>query len=267
MRLVALLCSMFCASLSFAQNQPGWQLIWSDEFDGPFNTPPDAVRWGYDLGATGWGNNELENYTSARENAYLDGEGHLIITARRTGTGGYSSARLKTQGKFTVLYGKVEARIKIPFGQGIWPAFWMLGSDIDTVHWPACGEIDVMENIGREPSTVHGSAHGPGYSGGNPITAAYSLPGGQKFADDFHTFAVIWTPESIEFLVDAVPYLKTTPATLPAGTEWVYRKPFFLLLNLAVGGNWPGNPDSTTQLPQQMIVDHVRVYRRAGVHH
>jgi beta-glucanase (GH16 family) len=241
--------------------QSHWQLVWSDEFNGPANSAPDTSKWTYDLGATGWGNNELENYTDSLENAHLDGSGNLVIRAVRTAAGGYTSARLKTKGKYTVTYGKIEARIKIPSGHGVWPAFWMLGSDFDTVGWPKCGEIDIMENIGGEPSVVHGSLHGPGYSGSSPVTSTFTLPAGQLFSSGFHTFSVVWTPEGIEYFVDGVSYLKVSPATIPAGTAWVFTKPFFLLLDVAVGGNWPGSPDSTTQFPQELTVDYVRVYK------
>lgn len=242
-------------------HQSDWQLVWSDEFNGPANSAPDTSKWSYDLGATGWGNNELENYTDSLENAHLDGKGNLVIRAVRTAAAGYTSARLKTQGKFAVMYGKIEARMKIPFGHGVWPAFWMLGSDFDTAGWPKCGEIDIMENIGGEPSVIHGSLHGPGYSGSSPVTSTFTLPAGQVFSSEFHTYSVVWTPEGIEYYVDDLPYLKVSPATIPAGTAWVFTKPFFLLLNVAVGGNWPGTPDSTTQFPQELVVDYVRVYK------
>src|SRR5438552_14367198 len=137
-----------------------WRMVWHDEFAGPANEPPDRAKWTYDLGATGWGNAELENYTNSTNNAALDGEGHLVIQAIAA-NGGYTSARLKTEGIAAFTYGRIEARIKLPFGQGIWPAFWMLGSDIGTVGWPRCGEIDIMENIGKEPAMVHGTVHGP----------------------------------------------------------------------------------------------------------
>src|SRR5215471_17585485 len=165
-----------------------WRLVWSDDFDGPANSAPNRTKWTYDLGKTGWGNAELENYTNSTDNAFLDGNGHLVIQAVANGSQ-YTSARLKTQGLAGFTYGKIEARIQVPFGQGIWPAFWMLGTDISRVGWPRCGEIDIMENIGKEPSTVHGTAHGPGYSGGNGIGAPYALPSGQRFADAFHEFA------------------------------------------------------------------------------
>jgi len=242
-----------------ATAQTSWRLLWSDEFDGPANSSPDPGKWTYDLGNNnGWGNQELETYTSLPVNAHRDGLGNLVIHVDSTPSG-YSSARLKTQGLFAVRYGRVEARIKIPSGQGIWPAFWMLGQDITSVNWPQCGEIDIMENIGREPSMVHGSLHGPGYSGGSAITAAYVLPNGNKFSGDFHTFAVQWSPEAITFFVDGSSY-QTVTSSLPGGRQWVFNKPFFLLLNVAVGGSWPGRPDATTQFPQEMLVDYVRVY-------
>jgi beta-glucanase (GH16 family) len=164
---------------------------------------------------------------------------------------------LKSQGLFTQTYGRFEARIKIPYGQGMWPAFWMLGNDIDTKGWPTCGEIDIMENIGREPSTVHGSMHGPGYDGGS----SYSLSSG-NFSDDYHIFAVEWESNVVRFYVDGTLYETRTPADLPAGATWVFDHPFFILLNVAVGGNWPGSPDQTTVFPQTMLVDYVRVYAR-----
>jgi beta-glucanase (GH16 family) len=158
--------------------QAKWKLVWSDEFNGPANATPDPAKWVYDLGAGGWGNNELETYTHDLENAHLDGDGNLVIRALRSEQGRYTSARLKTQGKFAVTFGKIEARMKLPYGQGLWPAFWMLGADISSAHWPSCGEIDIMEQIGKEPSTVHGTLHGPDYSGGNGITAEFG-PAGQ----------------------------------------------------------------------------------------
>jgi len=243
--------------------------VWSDEFNGPTGSAVDSTKWSFDLGGKGWGNNELETYTSRPANAHLQ-DGSLVINAiKETFTGAdnttrnYTSARLLTKHKFSQTYGRVEARIKIPFGQGIWPAFWMLGDNIDTVHWPNCGEIDTMENIGREPSVVHGTFHGPGYSGGKGIGAAYTLTGGRKFSDDFHMFAVEWEPNVIRFYVDGNLYQTRTPADLPAGTSWVFDHPFFIILNVAVGGGWPGNPDATTVFPQQMRVDYVRVYKRA----
>jgi beta-glucanase (GH16 family) len=165
---------------------------------------------------------------------------------------------LKTQGIFSAQYGRIEVRAKLPFGQGLWPAFWMLGTNITSVGWPQCGEIDIMEAIGREPSTNHGTLHGPGYSGGSGVTAAYTLPGGQRFSDDFHVFAIQWAPQTVTFSVDGNVYATVTPAAL-RGAPWVFDNRFFLVLNVAVGGTFPGNPDATTQFPQEMTVDYVRV--------
>jgi beta-glucanase (GH16 family) len=248
---------------------PGWELAWSDEFNGPNGSPPpDASKWIFDIGGNGWGNNELEYYTGRLQNVHQQ-DGNLVIKVlaeKLTGADGvtrnYTSARLKTQTKFAQAYGRFEARIKIPRGQGIWPAFWMLGNDIDKVGWPQCGEIDIMENIGKEPALVHGTIHGPGYSGDHGIGAPFALPSKANFADDFHIYAVEWEPKAIRFYVDDHLYETRTPSDLPAGAKWVYDHPFFLLLNVAVGGGWSGSPDATSVYPQTMLVDYVRVYRR-----
>jgi beta-glucanase (GH16 family) len=247
----------------------GWTLAWSDEFDGPSGALVDPAKWATETGGHGWGNAELQYYTARGSNASLSGDGALVIRALResyTGRDGvrreYTSARLKTQGLFQQAYGRFEARLRVPHGQGLWPAFWMLGADIASVGWPRCGEIDVMENIGREPGTVHGTLHGPGYSGAGGIGGASTLPRQQRFADGFHVFAVEWEPAAIRWFVDGKLYLTRTPADLPAGQPWVFDHPFFLLLNVAVGGHWPGGPDATTTFPQTMRVDYVRVYRR-----
>lgn len=246
-----------------------WVLAWSDEFEGSAGAPVDAGKWAADTGGQGWGNQEREYYTPGTENASLDGAGHLVITARAEspdtprrcwyGACRYTSARLLTKGRFEATYGRFEARIRIPRGQGLWPAFWMLGADIGSVGWPTSGEIDVMENIGREPAMVHGTLHGPGYSGDKGITSSYSTAG--AFADDFHVFTVEWTPGEIRWLVDEREYRRATPADLPIGARWVFDHPFFILLNVAVGGAWPGDPDASTTFPQQMVVDYVRVSR------
>ena len=263
----AIACALAVLALP-ARCQPitGWTLTWSDEFDQPDGTLPNAAKWAFDIGGNGWGNNELESYTSRTNNCRVE-NGQLVIEARAesyTGTDGihrnYTSARIKTQGRSSWTYGRFEARIQIPRGQGLWPAFWMLGTNIDIVSWPACGEIDLMENIGAEPSTVHGTIHGPGYSGANGIGAPYTLPNNIPFADDFHVFATEWETNRIRWYVDGQLYLAVNPATLPAGTQWVFNQPEFLLLNVAVGGYWPGNPDGTTTFPQRMTVDYVRVY-------
>lgn len=250
--------------------QPAWKLVWSDEFGQPDGSAPASTNWVFDLGGGGWGNNELETYTNRRENSRIE-QGMLVIEARKeTFTGSdritrqYTSARLKTLGRKAWTYGRIEARMKLPTGQGIWPAFWMLGTDISTAGWPACGELDIMENIGREPATVHGTIHGPGYSGGNGIGGSRVLTGGQKLADDFHLFAVEWTTNRIRWFLDNQPYLTLTPANLPTSAKWVFDHPHFLLLNVAVGGNWPGNPDASTVFPQKLLVDYVRVYDPAA---
>lgn len=250
----------------------GWNLVWSDEFNGANGSAPDPAKWTYDLGVggNGWGNNELETYTNRPRNVQVSG-GNLVITALQETyadpvdnvTRNYTSARIKTQGLFSQAYGRFEARIKIPQGQGMWPAFWMLGNNITSVGWPTCGEIDIMENIGKEPGTVHGSLHGPSStSPTSDASAPFSLPAGQKFADDFHLFAVEWSPGTISFFVDSNLYETVTQSQWPAGGTWVFDHPFFIILNLAVGGNWPGSPDNTTQFPQQMLVDYVRVYTK-----
>ncbi|HVG38425.1 MAG TPA: glycoside hydrolase family 16 protein [Pyrinomonadaceae bacterium] len=270
--LLVIILAAFChltPAQTAAPNPAVWQLLWRDEFDGSDNSPVDSSKWTAEIGGHGWGNNELEYYTDRTQNAALQ-SGTLAITARKeTYTGAdnvtrqYTSARLITKNKFAQQYGRFEARIKIPYGQGIWPAFWMLGDNIDAAGWPACGEIDIMENIGREPAIVHGTIHGPGHSGAKSISAQYSLPNKAPFADDYHTYAVEWEPNALRFYVDGVLYTTRTPADLPSGATWVYDRPFFLLLNVAVGGSWPGNPDATTIFPQTMKVDYVRVYRRA----
>jgi beta-glucanase (GH16 family) len=273
---VVVLLIVLLASVSLSA-QPGaaapatsqWTLVWSDEFNGANGSVVDPSKWISETGGNGWGNQELEYYTNRPLNAYQQ-DGNLVIKVleeKYTGADGvtknYTSARLKTLGRFTQTHGRFEARIKIPRGQGIWPAFWMLGDDIRDPGWPKCGEIDIMENIGKEPAMVHGTIHGPGYSGGKGIGAPYSLPGGEKVADDFHVFAVEWESNAIRFYVDEHLYETRTPADLPKGTKWVYDHPFFLLLNVAVGGDWPGSPDASSVFPQEMLVDYVRVYRRA----
>ena len=248
---------------------PGWKLVWSDDFDAADGTAADPNKWRRDTGGDGWGNQELEYYTDGTENAQQRG-GNLVLTATRNnaaahscwyGTCQFTSARLLTSGKFSAAYGRVEARIKVPSGKGIWPAFWMLGDNIGNVNWPECGEIDIMETIGSDPTTLHGSMHGPGYSGGSPLTASTKLPDTAKLSDDFHTYAVEWAPNSVKFYLDTALYQSRTPTDIPSGAHWVYNHPFFMILNLAVGGQWPGSPDQSTPIPAQMLVDYVRVYQ------
>jgi beta-glucanase (GH16 family) len=262
-----LMLTVLCASAVSAQKSDR-KLVFADEFNGASGSSIDSTKWTMQTGGNGWGNRELQFYTDSRENAYLDGKGRLVIKTIIQdlplsdkcwyGQCKYTSARLMTKNKFDQTYGRFEARIKIPRGIGMWPAFWMLGNDIDKVHWPQCGEIDIMENIGREPSTVHGTIHGPGYSGANGIGAPYSLLKNKAFADDFHVYSTVWTEDQINFYVDAHLYKTVTPKDLPG--QWVYDHPFFMILNLAVGGNWGGPPDNATVFPQTMIVDYVRVY-------
>jgi beta-glucanase (GH16 family) len=194
-------------------------------------------------------------------------QGNLVLTAikesytGKDGTRAYTSGRIESHKKFELQYGRVEARIKIAKGQGIWPAFWMLGSDYLTNGWPNCGEIDIMENIGSEPDKVHGSLHGPGYSGGAPLSGVYTLPNHARFSDDFHVFAVDWKPGEMRFYVDGKLFETQKASDLPEGKRWVFDHPFYVIFDLAVGGYWPGVPDATTTFPQTMLVDYVRVYK------
>ena len=266
MRTIAVFLLALSTSASAQQMR---KLVWADEFNGPQGAAVDSTKWAFDTGGEGWGNNELEFYTDSTKNAAMDGAGNLVITAIKEmlpknyrcwyGQCQYTSARLKTQGKFEQAYGRFEARIKIPYGHGLWPAFWMLGNNIDTAKWPNCGEIDIMENIGREPSMIHGTVHGPGYSA-NGIGAAYTLSRG-AFSDNFYIFGVEWEPNVIREYVDGNLFQTTTRKDLPADSSWVFDHPFFMVLNVAVGGDWPGSPDSTTVFPQKMYIDYIRVYR------
>lgn len=245
--------------------QPVWVPTFVQDFDGPAGSPPDPKVWARDLGGGGFGNNEWQSYTDGAKNAFLDGKGNLIIEARKEPTKGpdgiardYSSARLLTKGKFSQAYGRFEARMKLPKGKGIWPAFWMMGDSIDKKGWPGCGEIDIMEFLGHETKTLYGTLHGPGYSGGSGLQARFDSK--TNLNESFHTYGVIWTPEAIKWTIDGKVYGTSTPETAGA-RKWVFDDPFFLILNLAVGGNWPGYPDSTTQFPQRLVVDYIRVYK------
>jgi len=257
---LAVICLASCAQAveTSPPAAPAWRLDWSDEFDG---AALDPAKWTPELGGHGFGNHELQYYTARPENLRVAG-GMLVIEARREDYRGmqYTSARIKTAGLVERRYGRFEARIKLPRGQGIWPAFWMLGADIGTAGWPRSGEIDIMENIGREPGLVHGTVHGPGYSGEHGFGAAAALPAGQRYADDFHLYAVEWEPGEIRWYRDGQQYHTARAGKVPG--EWVFEHPFFMLLNLAVGGDWPGKPDAGTAFPQQMLVDYVRVYRK-----
>lgn len=233
-------------------------LVMQDEFN--TDGAPNPILWNYNIGTgqNGWGNNELQYYTDRPKNVTV-ANGYMIITAHRESFNGsqYTSARLLTKDKFEQAYGRFEARIRLPWGQGLWPAFWMLGADIDTNPWPGAGEIDIMELRGQNPATVLGTVHGPGYSGGQSISKSYTLKNG-RFDTDFHIFGIEWTPDYVNFYVDDVLYNQITPADVPG--EWVFNKPFFILMNVAVGGNFVGPPNAQTVFPQTMLVDYVRVY-------
>jgi beta-glucanase (GH16 family) len=245
--------------------KPNWILTWSDEFDGPDGAPPDAQRWVVETGGTGWGNSELQYYTSRRQNLRQE-KGNLVIEAIKekfTGSDGvqhnFTSARLKTEGRFSQRYGRFEARLKVPSGQGMWPAFWMLGDDFSSAGWPDCGEIDIMEHSGSKLSTIYCALHGPGYFGPNALTSLCSLSP-TALMEGFHVFALEWEPQELRFFVDDELRARKTPADIPAGKRWVYDHSFFVILNLAVGGTLPGSPDDSTVFPQRMLVDYVRVY-------
>jgi beta-glucanase (GH16 family) len=244
------------------QEVSGPDLVWEDEFEGPAGQLPDPSRWRFDIG-TDWGNNQLEYDTDHPVNVSLDGDGHLAITAREETFLGrnYTSGRINTRGLFDQTRGRFEARIRLPVGQGIWPAFWLLGANFVEVGWPGCGEIDIMEYRGQQPHIVQGSLHGPGYSGGSALTGTFSLAGEQGFDSDFHVFAVEWNANSISWTVDGALYQTKTTNDLPEGARWVFDHPFFIILNVAVGGGFVGSPDASTSFPQTMLVDWVRVYR------
>jgi uncharacterized protein (TIGR03437 family) len=275
MRIVRLALLVLLASIMAPAQTTNWKLVWSDEFNDPAGTPPDPAKWNFDLGGGGWGNGEAETYTSSSSNVFQDGHGNLVIRAIRDASGNYTSARLQTgspgasthTADLSWQYGRIQARIKLPFGKGVWPAFWMLGENIGSVSWPTCGELDIMENFGtfnNNASINNGTAHGPGYSGGNGIGKSYTLPFGEKVADDYHVYAIEWSPDSIEWFVDGASYHKVTPASLPAGRQWVFNNRFFILLNLAIGGptTFLGRPDASAPFPaQDMLVDYVRVYQ------
>ena len=236
-----------------------WQLVWEDNFDGTKGQLPDASKWTYDIG-TDWGNAQLEYDTDRPENVSLDGEGNLAIIARKESFAGsaFTSARITTKGLFEQAYGRFEARIKMPWGPGLWPAFWLLGGNIDQVGWPECGEIDIMEYRGQQPNIIHGSVHGPGYSGGEAVTKSFGFAD-QRFDVDYYVYAVEWGEDYIDYFVDDELYLRITPDDVDG--EWVYDHPFYIILNVAVGGNYVGFPTDQTDFPQTMLVDYVKVFK------
>jgi beta-glucanase (GH16 family) len=243
-----------------------WQLSWSDEFNGANGSSPDPEKWAFDNAGDLY-NGELETYTSRAANVQQR-DRHLVIralneeTTRPDGTTRhYTSGRIVTQGHFAQTYGRFEARIKMPLGKGIWPAFWMLGDDIGTVGWPGCGEIDIFENIG-DASTIYSTLHSVGAAPAG-VGATFKLPAGEAVDTAYHLYVMEWAPKDIKFFFDDKLIAERTPADLPAGAKWAFDHPYFILLNLAVGGGWPGSPDQTTKWPQEMLVDYVRVYKRA----
>jgi beta-glucanase (GH16 family) len=243
------------------------RLVLSEDFNGPAGARPRATRWNYDLGGGGWGNRELEYYTRSPRNAALDGHGHLVISARaepRTDSEGqtwdYTSARLQTRGRFEFEHGLVEARIRVPAGAGLLPAFWMLGDDAyEPGGWPGSGEIDAMEILGSHPETLVGSVHGPWPAAPSGLHASARSPA--PLSAGFHVYGVSWSRERVTFLLDGVAYRAMTPADLPPGSTWPFERPNFLVLDVAVGGNWPGWPSPSTRFPARMLVDWVRVWR------
>src|SRR5713101_6579140 len=262
---------LFLVPFSAAQS---WTQVWSDEFNGPAGSAPDPNNWKFETGNNnGWGNNELEYYcpptnntppcSTATPNIYLDGTGNLVIKAiNQSGT--WTSGRMKTEGLQPFQYGRIEARMKLPVGAGIWPAFWMLGTNIGSVGWPTCGEQDIMEWVPKyTPTTTSSTIHGPGYSGGKGIGSRFVFPNNGQVDNAFHTYGVIWSQDKMQFYRDdyTQPFFTVTPANIPGGTQWVYNHPFFILLNLAIGGGFPGPPDGTTPNPSLVLVDYVRVYQ------
>ena len=240
-----------------ATSYPGMTLAWSDEFTANYI---NSNNWSYDTGGSGWGNNELEYYTNSNKNAYTTG-GYLVIEARKEtmGTNNYTSARMISKDKQTFTYGRIDFRAKLPKGQGVWPALWMLGNNIGTTPWPACGEIDIMELLGHEPQKTYGTIHWGAAGGASThIGGNYSLPS-LTFNDKFHLFSLKWEADKMTFLIDDVVYFTANKSQVNG--DYPFDKPFFFIMNLAVGGNWPGNPDAATVFPQRMIVDYVRVFQ------
>lgn len=236
-------------------NYPGYTLVWQDEFNG---SAIDASVWTHELGNSGWGNNESQNYTASSSNSFVS-DGKLVIVAKKESSGGsdYSSARLITKDKQEFQFGRIDIRAKLPEGQGIWPALWMLGRNFSTVGWPDCGEIDIMEIVGHEPATTHGTVHWDNNGSYASFGGSKTLAQG-KFADEFHVFSIVWDSQSIKWLLDNVQF---NEIDISAASFSEFKQPFFFIFNVAVGGNWPGYPDATTVFPQRMVVDYVRVFQ------
>ena len=268
------------SSQAFTLNIPSKTLVWSDEFTNTTGSPtqPDPTIWTYDTGATGWGNNELETYcgwgsntapcSSASPSAFVGTDGYLHIVAQQVGSQ-YTSARLKTQGLFSFQYGRLEFSAMVPEAKGFWPANWTLGNNIATVSWPACGEQDVLERINAalNPDWNEGSVHGPGFTGGTGLGVKYSFTPPATAGSAFHSYDMIWSPGIVKYYIDdpgtfTNPYATFTPADVPAGGVWPFDsgQSNFIILNLAIGGDYPGSPDGSTPFPSTMLVDYVRIY-------
>ena len=239
-----------------------YTLLWSDEFEGAAGASPDSTKWSFDIGRVdnGWGNAELQYYTDKPDNVSQDGAGNLAIVARSETFGGapFTSGRIKSKDLFSTTYGRIEANIKLPYGPGLWPAFLMLGGNIDNVGWPQCGEIDIVEFKGQEPSIIYATVHGPDYSAGGGISQYYNL-GNERFDSNFHIFAIEWGENYIDFFVDDFRYNSISSEDVPG--EWVFNNSFFMILNVAVGGGFVGFPTSGTPFPQTLLVDYIRVYQ------
>ena len=245
------------AGYAGATSYSGMKLVWSDEFNGK---DINSSNWSYDTGGSGWGNNELENYTTSSKNAFVT-SGYLVIEARKEtlSTNNYTSARLLSKDKQTFTYGRIDFRAKLPKGQGIWPALWMLGNNIATTAWPASGEIDIMELLGHEPQKTYSTIHWGVAGGQSTHIGGYYLLNSQTFNDNFHVFSLKWEIDKLSFLIDDTVFFTATKSQVNG--DYPFDKPFFFIMNVAVGGNWPGNPDSSTVFPQRMIVDYVRVFQ------
>ncbi|MFT4604265.1 MAG: beta-glucanase (GH16 family) [Rhodothermales bacterium] len=250
-----------CQTNRHSTTSAAWRLVWQDEFSGTEGQSPDPTKWTYDIG-TDWGNAQLEYDTDRPENVSLDGMGNLVIAARRESYQGqeYTSARIATRDLYEPTYGRIEARLSLPAGAGIWPAFWMLGANIDEVGWPQCGKFDAVEYFGRDPDTVFGAVHGPGYTGDAALMRTFQSED-VSFQQEFHTYTVDWSADRFDWYVDGLLYHTTTAEDLPG--EWVFDHPFYLILDVAVGGGAAGNPDETTIFPARMLVDWVRVYQKS----
>jgi beta-glucanase (GH16 family) len=262
------------AALGCAAAPPAdWTPVWADEFSAPAGAGVDTTYWRYDTadGCTqnncGWGNNEKQYYRASPDNIAHTGDGYLTIVARVAsdslscyyGRCRYTSAKITTRDKVSVQPGRVEARIKLAEGQGLWPAFWLLGTNIGTVGWPTSGELDILENKGSQPNATSSAVHGPGYSGNTPF--AHVQP---ATATDFHVYAVEWDSSAIRFFVDDRVHYTVTRAAVQQHGAWVFDQPFYLILNQAVGGHFDGDPKSDAIFPASMMIDYVRVYKRTA---